>query len=292
MGKKYFIIALVVVSIGIAGCKKDKPEDRMKAAIDAGSLSGVEQCVADGLDVNANLGGGLTPLTVAALREQTAIAAFLIGKGARVNAGDDMGFTPLHYAAGTGNTELVKVLLAKGADVKNVNKLDENALSMLAGGSGEKFLETARLLVGRGIPLNPQNAQGGATPLIVAASHGNMELVRLLLDKGADPAVKNFEGKNALQVLKGINNAAILADFQKLLDKRLVMAIYDGNAARVKSSLAAGADPNATTGIMSEWVSQTNLSHIPGRNLTALQFAGEQKEPSIIELLRGAGAKE
>ncbi|HNR87899.1 MAG TPA: ankyrin repeat domain-containing protein [Spirochaetota bacterium] len=291
--KRYrLIVAALALCAMVSSCKRDSGAERMKAAIDAGSLAGVEKCVADGLDVNANLGGGATPLHLAALRGSAPIAAFLIGKGAKVDAADEMGFAPLHHAAATGSADVVTLLLAKGADVKLVNKLGENALSMLAGGSGEKFLAIARILVDAGIPLDPQSAQGGATPLIVAATHGNMDLVKLLLAKGADPSIKNAEGKTALALLRGVNNPGVLAQFQRLLDARLIEAILNGDAPRVKSSLAAGANPNAKTGIMSEWASQTNLSNIPGRNLSVLQFAEEQKNPEIIDMLQAAGAKE
>jgi ankyrin repeat protein len=264
----------------------------MKMEIEAGNIPGIEKCIAGGVDVNADLGGGTRPLMIAARNERTAVAAYLIRKGARVNDGDDTGFTPLHDAAGAGDVGMVRLLIARGADVKRKNRLDENALSLAAVGSGEGFLATARLLIEHRIPLDQRRAQGGATPLISAATNGNRELVKLLLDKGADPSIRNAEGKTAMQLLRDMNNTAFLAGYQRLLDGHLIEAILNSDTARVDSLLEGGADPNAKTGIMTEWVSLTNLSHIPGRNLSVLQFAYEQKNDAIIERLRAAGARE
>ncbi|MBQ7543953.1 MAG: ankyrin repeat domain-containing protein [Synergistaceae bacterium] len=51
-----------------------------------------------------------------------------------------------------------------------------------------------------GININVQTRVGRYTPLIIAADEGWIELVRLLLESGADPEVKNHMGRTALFV--------------------------------------------------------------------------------------------
>ncbi len=58
-----------------------------------------------------------TPLAWAAVRGHTAVADYLIRRGANVNAADGAGWTPLHLAARGGHLELVKLLVKCGADV-------------------------------------------------------------------------------------------------------------------------------------------------------------------------------
>ena len=61
---------------------------------------------------------GITPLYMAASEGQTAVANFLIEKGANVNAVDREGQTPLMKAAMKGDRGMVELLLKNGADVR------------------------------------------------------------------------------------------------------------------------------------------------------------------------------
>ena len=75
-----------------------------------------EVLLAEGADVNLvepDLG---TPLKVAALKENEAVAVVLIAKGADMSPSGD-GTTPLHAAAQKGHASMVEVLIESGADV-------------------------------------------------------------------------------------------------------------------------------------------------------------------------------
>ena len=50
----------------------------------------------------------------------------------------------------------------------------------------------------------------GSTALMFAASGGNVEAVRLLLEKGADPAIKNEYGYTATSLAQGDDYAEII----------------------------------------------------------------------------------
>ena len=98
-----------------------------------------------------------------------------------VNAKDSRGATPLMYAAAFGNAQQMKLLLESGADVNGQNAFQATAL-IWAGGDAVK----SRMLIEHGADINVRTQQG-QTPLMVAARrNGNADLVRLLLEKGAD----------------------------------------------------------------------------------------------------------
>ncbi len=61
-------------------------------------------------------------------------------------------------------------------------------------------LSTVRMYANSGVDLNYQHPEYMTTPLIEAARGGFVDIVTLLLEHGADPAIKSqFDGKTALE---------------------------------------------------------------------------------------------
>ena len=117
-----------------------------------------------------------SPLMMASLRGQTAVVQLLIEKGADVNK---PGWAPLHYAATKGHLEVMNLLLEHHAyiDASSPNE---------------------------------------STPLMMAALYGTPAAVKLLLEAGADPTIKNALGLTALDFAlrdKRTESAEILAAF-------------------------------------------------------------------------------
>jgi uncharacterized protein len=67
-------------------------------------------------------------------------------------------------------------------------------------------------LLRRGLDVNARACQLGSTPLILAAVAGNVDLVVLLLQHGADPSVANARGETAhrLALRRGLREVAAL----------------------------------------------------------------------------------
>jgi ankyrin repeat protein len=99
-----------------------------------------------------------SPLMLAALKGELALCQSLIKRGAAVNK---PGWAPLHYAATGQSLELVRLLL------------DENA-----------YIDAS--------------SPNGTTPLMMAAHYGTDAAVKLLLEAGADPQIKNDLGLSAV----------------------------------------------------------------------------------------------
>jgi ankyrin repeat protein len=103
---------------------------------------------------------------------------------------DPQGRSRLHAAAIAGDSVAVESVLAAGADVSATDVAGATALH-LAG--QQSHIEVARLLVTAGAPVNARDSYGN-TPLwraVFAFQGGEPELIRLLLDAGADPEEKN-----------------------------------------------------------------------------------------------------
>jgi hypothetical protein len=115
---------------------------------------------------------------------------------------------PLIYAAGEGDSEAVRALLAAGHPIGETSRDGETALHV-AGIRGD--ISTVEALIAAGADVNartPAGATMSMTPLHWAIYHGQTEMVRRLLDAGADPAVTNEYGKTPLQMCEEAEQGA------------------------------------------------------------------------------------
>lgn len=103
---------------------------------------------------------------------------------------DDYFTTPLSLAVAVGDIEIVRSLLDAGAD------LNLGLEAPLREAIDRGYYEIAILLLARGAAVDPL-AEDGITPLMSAAARGDLRLVQLLLDYGADPQRHDREGQTA-----------------------------------------------------------------------------------------------
>ena len=83
----------------------------------AGNLDAVAALLAEGAEIDAVTGKGLTALHAAAYAGQGPLVELLLGAGAAVNRKNNpFGVTPLHMAAEENHLAIVEVLLQSGAD--------------------------------------------------------------------------------------------------------------------------------------------------------------------------------
>jgi ankyrin repeat protein len=101
----------------------------------------------------------------------------------------DDGWTALHLAA---SAEIAAMLLNAGADInaRNRHKAYGPGNSPLSGATYQQRLDVVRLLIERGADVD-QGDNAGWTPLHLAAANGYLEIARLLLDAGADVSAQS-----------------------------------------------------------------------------------------------------
>lgn len=114
------------------------------------------------------------------------------------------GTTPLHFACDEARPEVVRELLSRGADPNARNAYAFTPLHVIAKGWGN-VLCASLLLEAKADP-DFKESNAGMTPLHWAAAKANVDLVKLLLDHGADPSIRNDEGRTALEIVE-INQA-------------------------------------------------------------------------------------
>ena len=127
----------------------------------------------------------------------------LLQEGADPDARDETGETPLTWAAHLGHTAVVKHLLAAGVDVEAVGRRFKAPPLVLAARIGARGVVA---LLAVHADLDAQDA-AGATALMRAVERPEdlvkpqrqiAAIIRTLLDLGAVPDIKDFEGNTAL----------------------------------------------------------------------------------------------
>ena len=173
--------------------------------------------------------GWLTPLTLAAREGDVELARLLLDAGADVNAVSGDGKTALAIAAFNGNYEVASFLVDRKADV---NKADAQRFTPLFWAVDRRNMETAPnfpwMVTADPMPLIRKLLDAGANPnalvnntprarmregsprivfataLMRAAFAGDLELVKLLLDRGADPKIISRDSETMLSAAAGL----------------------------------------------------------------------------------------
>ena len=117
-----------------------------------------------------------------------------------VNLMDVNGNTSLHYSVSHGNFDVVSVLLdSKVANPNILNKAGYTCIMLISLAQIQN--DTHRAVVGRLFGLGDVNiraTQHGQTALMLAVSHGRLDMVQLLVEAGADVNIRDEDGSTAL----------------------------------------------------------------------------------------------
>jgi ankyrin repeat protein len=235
--------------------------DAFAIAVAMGDPVIVRSAIAAGVDVNGVGQKGVPPIVLSAAKGQEEILDLSLGAGADVNQADrNGGMTALHAATALGREELVRKLIARGANLDaSFGRPPTTALSIAF---RKGFKNIARCLLESGAdpnvsietPSDPPEQQG-VTPLIYAASAGDMEMLRALVDHKADLNFPKADGLTPLMV-----------------------AAFSGQAQAVKLLVEGGADINVTHSLN------------PSKKFNALDLAAAKGHRQVVEYLSLQGA--
>lgn len=198
-----FRIALVVALIGCFAAvpvfADDALDRQLLASAKTGTAQQVEALIRQGANIEAQTTDGRTALCEAASGNNLAVVAVLLAKNANPNASTSDGRTSLMM---TGSPPIAKLLIAHHANVDS--RTADGLTALMYQGtsySKEPALQEVMttLLLANGADVNAVDSNGG-TALFDAAGSGKLGIVRLLLKHGADVAIRNAKGVNAIDI--------------------------------------------------------------------------------------------
>ena len=174
--------------------------------------------VKHGADINASNDLGLTPMMIACDRKDIDIPALktLIELGADLNAKDSHNITPLFYLVRNHDdvSEAVTLLLDAGADIHY--KISDILTPLFFA----RHQNVAKLLIERGIDVYAND--NGLNALYTAALYNNLEVVKILVEKGLDPSAISGRGQTPLMFAGSIEVAKYLMDHGAVISNNQV----------------------------------------------------------------------
>jgi len=166
-------------------------------AVRAGHVAAARALLDVGADVNAALPDGMSALLLAVYNAHYELAAFLLDRGADPNAAAH-GWTALHQVAWSRRPNR-GFNLPGAVTTGSLDSLDL-VRKLVEHGANVNARQTAEPKDGNRNMLN----RIGSTPFLQAAKTADVPLMRLLLERGADPAITTEEGTTALMVAAGV----------------------------------------------------------------------------------------
>jgi uncharacterized protein len=284
-------------------------------AVRQGNVEAVDALLDRGADINQVSADDTTPLMLATINGQFDLAMHLLERGADATIATSAGGTPLYRVIDlqwapkstypqpaatrqqkTSYLDLIKALLDRGADP---NARLRKALWYTRYGAGTEGIDPA-----------------GATPFWRAAQAGDVDAMRLLVSRGADPALKTADGVSPLMVVAGAgyrDTAATTVPAGRMPALRyLVEELHaDVNETDAKAGDGKKTGPVGTRGytpihnaaargdneMISYLVSKGARVDLVGKNgvtpVDMASSAGERGEPfpETVKLLESLGAK-
>jgi ankyrin repeat protein len=226
-----------------------------------GDIESAKAMLEGGVDINQTDVDNTTALVVSIMNKKYTFAKFLLDRGANPNLADDKGRAALYAAVDMRNEDYSTLPNRKEDDPMPTLEIVK---AILAHGANPN-MQLVKALPGRSGMDSGDTALGdGTTPLIRAAFSGDAAVMRLLLEKGADPKLTLKDGSTALMVAAGVGYR----------DK-----FTRGTEAEALESLKVALDAGL------------DLSQASTRGETALHGAAGRGADSIVQFLVDHGAK-
>ncbi|XP_064402664.1 uncharacterized protein LOC135348400 isoform X9 [Halichondria panicea] len=201
----------------------------------------------------------------------------LLNHGYNVNGTDDKGITPLVYACGYRHTDIAILLLSRGSRAQ-VNMQDNDGWSALNVASQNRHSDVVKVLIEKGAQVNIQ-LNDGRSALMIASQYGHSDVVKILIEKGAQVNIQLNDGRSALMIASQNGHSDVV---KILIEKgaQVNMQKNDGWSALMIASENGHSD---VIKILIEKGAQVNMQNNDG--WSALMIASQNGHSDVVKIL-------
>ncbi|MBV5294067.1 MAG: ankyrin repeat domain-containing protein [Curvibacter lanceolatus] len=174
-------------------------------AIRRNDASTLQTLIRRGFDPNTVDEAGQPGLMMAVdLQSVRAVEALLSAPNIQAEVRNKKGESALMLCAIRGDLALAKLLIEHDADV---NKTGWTPLHYAASGTTQNQVEMVRLLLDNSAYIDAASPNG-STPLMMAAMYGRSDVLKVLIEEGADASLRNEKGLTAIDFAQQVGRTA------------------------------------------------------------------------------------
>lgn len=250
----------------------------LQLAAQHGHLQTVRLLLEQAAQVDITDHGGLTALAWASWNGHKAAVELLLEQGANILGKSERGWTPLDFALHGGHTETAKVLLGHCTDV-GMKRCQLNMALVCVARAGE--LDLLTMLLDEGAQIDWKDERGH-TALTTAVLFDHEKVACALIERGAD--VNASDSLASILLLRAITFPRLV----RLLLEHGAVVNERNEAGRTALHCAVEEGRLEVVGILLEFGSDVNARDVTGR--TALHAAALSGDERMAQLLLDKGA--
>jgi ankyrin repeat protein len=190
----------------------------IKIAISDGRLETIELLLKYHPDLDLNVMGGnasdseMNALLESLDKQRESMVMHFLGKEMDFNKAGTLDKRAIHVAAKLGAQKVVKILLSKEVELNHLDSWERTALMYAVSAQHD---DVSKMILNYDPDVNVKGERGN-TALHYAAAHGKLDIVNLMITKGAK-LLKNDEGKTALDNAKKYEYSEVIESLENLI---------------------------------------------------------------------------